>query len=85
MTSDRLTNNSGEEIHLEVKTTSGPLTTPFFMSSAEVEYAKSCAHHYKIRRVYAYSAEANEIRFFEIDKPSEALDFTPVTFRVRCK
>jgi len=77
--------HSGEEIHLEVKTTSGPLTTPFFMSSAEVEYAKSCAHRYKICRVYAYSAEAKDIWFFEIDKPTEALDFTPVSFRVRCK
>ena len=77
--------HSAEEIHLEVKTTSGPLTTPFFMSAAEVEYAKSCTHRYKICRVYAYSAEAREIRFFEIDKPTETLEFTPANIGVRCK
>jgi Domain of unknown function (DUF3883) len=75
--------DSAEEIHLEVKTTSGPLTTPFFMSAAEVEYAKTSTHRYKICRVYAYSAEAKEIRFFEIDQPTETLEFTPASFRVR--
>lgn len=45
---------TGEEIHVEVKTTTGPARTPFFMSAPEVEYAKSCKCAYKIYRVYEY-------------------------------
>jgi hypothetical protein len=77
--------NTGEEIHIEVKTTSGPLTVPFFMSAAEVEYAGTCPTRYRIYRVYAYSAEAQEIKFHVIEKPLETLDFTPAVFRVRQK
>lgn len=77
--------NTGDEIHVEVKTTSGPLTTPFFMSAAEMEYAKNCPHCYKIYRLYAYSADAHKVQFFTIEKPLETLDFTPTIFRVRQK
>jgi hypothetical protein len=77
--------NSGEEIHIEVKTTSGPLMTPFFMSAAEVDYAKACPHRYKIYRIYAYTVETQEIQFVEIERPMETLDFTPAIFRVRQK
>jgi hypothetical protein len=77
--------NTCEEIHIEVKTTSGPLTTPFFMSAAEVDYARTCPARYRIYRVYAYSAEAEQIEFHVIEKPLETLDFTPAIFRVRQK
>jgi hypothetical protein len=60
---------TGEENHIEVKTTSGPFTTPFFMSAAEVKYARTCAHRYEIYRLYAYSSQAQEINFFVINKP----------------
>jgi hypothetical protein len=72
---------TGEEIHIEVKTTSGPLTTPFFMSAAEVEYARTWPTRYRIYRVYTYSAEAQEIKLHVIEKPLETLDFTPAIFR----
>jgi hypothetical protein len=77
--------NTGEEIHLEVKTTSGPLTTPFFMSAAEVAHARTCQLRYKIYRIYAYSGDASEIQFFAIERPMETLEFTPAIFRVRQK
>ena len=77
--------NTGEEIHIEVKTTSGPLKTPFFMSGAEVEYAKVCPHRYKIYRIYSYSVEAQEIKVVVIETPTQTLDFTPAIFRVRQK
>ena len=77
--------NTGTEIHIEVKTTSGPLKTPFFMSAAEVEYAKACPQRYKIYRIYSYSVEAHEIKFFAIERPAETLEFTPASFRVRQK
>jgi hypothetical protein len=76
-------NSTGEEVHLEVKTTSGPPTTPFFMSAAEVEYARTCPHRYMIYRVYAYSSETPQIQFFAIAHPTETLEFTPAIFRVR--
>ena len=50
-----------------MKTTSGPLKTPFFMSGAEVEYATACPHRYKIYRIYSYSVEAQEIKFVVIE------------------
>jgi hypothetical protein len=77
--------NTGEEIHIEVKTTSGPLRTPFFMSAAEVEYAKICPSRYKIYRIYSYSVDAQEIKFVTIERPAETVDFTPASFRVRQK
>ena len=76
---------TAEEVHLEVKTTSGPPTTPFFMSAAEVEYAKNCPKRYKIYRVYSYTPEDEKILFFEIEKPIEELELTPASFRVRCR
>jgi hypothetical protein len=72
-------------MHIEVKTSSGPLTTPFFMSAAEVEYARTCPKHYVIYRVYAYSPNSSEIRFYTIEKPIETLEFTPATYRVQQK
>jgi hypothetical protein len=74
-----------EEVHIEVKTTSGPLTTPFFMSAAEVEYARTCPKRYVIYRVYAYSPNSSEIQFLAIQRPVETLEFTPAIFRVRQK
>jgi hypothetical protein len=77
--------NSYEEVHIEVKTSSGPVTTPFFMSAAEVEYARTCPKRYLIYRIYAYSPDSSEIEFCVIERPAEALEFTPAIFRVRQK
>lgn len=76
---------TGEEIHIEVKTTSGPPATPFFMSAAEMKYANACPHRYKIHRIYGYLPDAPQTQFFVIDRPIEVLDFTPTIFRVRLK
>jgi hypothetical protein len=73
------------ELHIEVKTTSGPLTTPFFMSAAEVQYARTCPKRYLIYRVYAYSPDSSEIQFCTIERPGETMEFTPAVFRVRQK
>jgi uncharacterized protein DUF3883/uncharacterized protein DUF3427 len=76
---------TGEEIHVEVKTTTGPAKTPFFMSAPEVEYAKTCKCPYKIYRVYEYRANAKEVPFFVIDNANDALQLTPTQYRVRMK
>jgi hypothetical protein len=78
---------TGEEIHIEVKTTSGPAETPFHMSASEVEYAKARSVKYKLYRVYLYGTESHDIPFFVIDSPfsQERLDLTPSVYRVRLK
>lgn len=76
---------TGEEIHVEVKTTTGPARTPFFMSAPEVEYAKSCNFPYKIYRVYNYRFDAKEVQFFVIEDPQNTLQLTPTHYRVRLK
>lgn len=74
-----------DEVHIEVKTTSGPLTTPFFMSAAEAEYVRTCSKRYMIYRIYAYSPDSSKIDFCTIEKPDATLEFTPAVFRVRQK
>jgi hypothetical protein len=77
--------STGEEIHIEVKTTVGPPETPFYMSAPEIDYAKSCAVKYRIYRVYNYSNSDPQVRFFVLDDPlsGERLRLTPVSYRVR--
>jgi hypothetical protein len=75
--------NRFEEMHIEVKTTSGPASTAFFMTAAELEYAKSCALHYVIYRVHEYAPGSTEVRFFVIENAPDELEFTPALFRVR--
>ena len=77
--------STGNEIHVEVKTTTGPARTPFFMSAPEVEYAKTCTCTYKIYRVYEYRPETKEVSFFVIDNPSDALQLTATQYRARLK
>jgi len=74
-----------EETHIEVKNTSGPAATPFFMSAAEVEYSRNCACRYVIYRLYEYKADSGEVKFFKIENGKDTLEFTPATFRVRKK
>ncbi len=78
---------TGEEIHIEVKTTSGPPETPFYMSASEIEYAKVCRAKYKLYRLYQYRNEDQAVAFFVLDSPfaEERLDLTPSTYRVRLK
>jgi hypothetical protein len=74
-----------EEIHIEVKTTTGPAETPFYMSASEVNYGRSCKAKYKLYRVYSYAENKHHIPFFVLDSPfaAEKLNLAPVTYRVR--
>jgi Domain of unknown function (DUF3883)/Domain of unknown function (DUF3427) len=79
---------TGEEVHLEVKTTTGPAETPFFMSASEVLYARTCKVRYVLLRLYRYGQHDGPVPFFVIDSPladSERLDLAPVSYRVRLK
>ena len=69
-----------EEMHIEVKASFGPQTTPFFMSAAEVDYAKTCAQRYVIYRLYEYSKVSAKIQFSAIEKPVETLESRRLSF-----
>lgn len=74
----------GAEKHIEVKTTSGPANTPFFMTGAEREYASRCSVRYFIYRVFGFDAAPSEVFFFSIsdDQLTETVSFKPTQFQV---
>lgn len=78
---------SGAEIHIEVKTTSGPAATAFYVSANELAYATRCKAQYKLCRLFGLNGKSNEVGLFELSKDQflESLEFTPISFRVRTK
>jgi len=76
---------TGDEIHIEVKTTTGPPETPFYMSAFEINYARNCPKKYKLFRVYDYASDKGEVPFFVLDNPfaTDRLHLTPISYRVR--
>lgn len=52
----------GEETFIEVKTTNGPKTTPFFMSSNELEFSKEAASHYSLIRLFTFRRDPRAYR-----------------------
>lgn len=76
--------NSGVEVHIEVKTTTGPVGTPFFMSANEKVYAENCTADYKLIRLFNVNLETKTAELFEVHKDAiGSLEFTAVSFRVR--
>jgi hypothetical protein len=76
---------TGEEVHIEVKTTIGPADTPFYMSASEVQYAKTSAAKYRIYRLYNCTGRQNAVPFFVLENPfaTNQLHLTPASYRVR--
>jgi hypothetical protein len=76
---------TGDEMHIEVKTTTGPPGTPFYMSAPEISYATRCPAKYKLYRIYNYASGKDEVPFFVLDDPFSTgrLHLTPVSYRVR--
>ncbi len=56
--------DSGEERYIEVKTTRGGATTPFYISSNEVEVSSSLGAQYVLFRIYGYSEDAKSVSFY---------------------
>ena len=70
---------NGQERFVEVKTTSFGETTPFFVSSNEVRFARSEPGKFKLCRVYDFRATP---RFFELTGPVEQhCHLDPSTYR----
>jgi hypothetical protein len=79
--------STGQEVHIEVKTTCGPAETPFYMSASEVNYITQCTARYKIARVYNFQEEDREVCYFCLDGTHvlEKLELIPVSYRVRVR
>jgi hypothetical protein len=52
-----------------VKATTGPDTTPFFLSMAEMDFLKSAVSSARIYRIYGWNSAALSVDFFEIKMP----------------
>jgi len=73
--------DSGSVLYIEVKTTALDAQTPFYMSSAELSFARYHLDSYHLYRVYDVDEQP---KVFVIRDPLDsALDLTPVTFRAR--
>lgn len=55
---------SDSEVYIEVKTTTEKSTTPFFISSGEVEFSKKHAMNYKLYRVYDVLNKTDNPKFY---------------------
>ncbi|MGX7043473.1 MrcB family domain-containing protein [Leuconostoc holzapfelii] len=76
-------NTEGQEIYIEVKTTSQGKSAPFYMSDNEVNFAKKHPDNYVIYRVYNFTDlnEANDIEFFKLTgHDMENVELKPVSF-----
>jgi hypothetical protein len=73
--------SNGTVLHIEVKTTSLDADTPFYLSSAELAFAREHIETYRLYRVYN---ALDDPRVFVVDQPLDlALELVPVTFRAR--
>ena len=73
-----------DTLFIEVKTTKGSKSTPFYMSSNEIEFANSHKDSYKIYRVYNYNYQTNSGKFFVIEGDAVSdLHYEPTQYRVK--
>jgi hypothetical protein len=69
---------AGQELLLEVKTTLGGATTPFYLTRNEFALAEERTDAFRLRRVYSF---AREPRMFELAPPlAESVRLSPHTF-----
>ena len=73
-----------QEIYIEVKTTNGDITTPFFMTVNEIEFAKEKQIQYRIYRLY--KGDLGEWQYYVIENPlskhGEKIQYEAVNFKV---
>ena len=74
---------SGENKFIEVKTTTGPVNTPFYMSTNEVEFSKQNSQSYYLYRVFELKQKELRGKFFLFQGDvTEQFYFNPVIFQV---
>ena len=71
----------GTELYIEVKTTALGASTPFYLSSAELAFAREHVQSYRLYRVYDLE---DGPKVFVIDEPLlDVLELAPITFRAQ--
>ena len=77
-------NSDGQIRYIEVKTTKGGISTPFFMSINEIRFSVLHAENYVLFRLFAFSIEAASGQLFKVEGNIKAiLQLEPINFRVR--
>jgi hypothetical protein len=72
---------SGQQLYIEVKTTSLAAETPFYFSSAELDFARRHLHTYALYRVWH---AGDSPQFFVLRGPGiTCLEMVPVTYQAR--
>lgn len=73
----------GNEIYIEVKTTTGNSDEPFYLSANEKAFCEEHVDKYIVYRLHNYSFVTNSSKYFKIKgKELVKLDFTPTNYEV---
>ncbi len=72
----------GTRRHIEVKTTTGPSTSDFFISANEVKFSQTNADSYELRRVYDFRPKRGG-RFYSVfGDITQTFELSPTQYRV---
>ncbi len=72
----------GSEKFIEVKTTTGPASTSFYISENEVNVSRQLQELYWLYRVHSYSREKNSAAFYvKNGDVSKGFELTPTTYK----
>lgn len=76
----------GTEKFIEVKTTAGPASTPFYISENEVTVSRHLKEQFWLYRVHSYSRDTNSAEFY-VRNGDVAAGFTlvPTTYKALCQ
>lgn len=71
---------------IEVKTTQGPASTPFFISANEIRVSRDNPENYRVYRIYGFAPGNATVSFYVIDRVvDQACDLEPITYRAFLK
>ncbi|WP_416758394.1 DUF3427 domain-containing protein [Roseateles sp. So40a] len=75
---------NGSVLRIEVKTTSGPKSTPFFISANEVRASEKYQDEYRIYRVFQLRGETDQAGLYVLKGDAkEVLELIPTSFRAQ--
>lgn len=82
----KLKDKEGKSIYIEVKTTSGPKSTPFYVSENELETSEKYKERYLIVRLYNVNKNSNfEFEYYVIKGPLKEcpkINISPTNYQV---
>ncbi len=77
---------TGEPLHIEVKTTRGGPDTEFFMSPNEVMFSKSHSNTFRLYRVFDLDEQTHEAKMFILSGDmTEYFELVPTNYRLTAK